>query len=162
MAQWQRICLQCRKCGFNPWVRKTPWRRKQQPTPVFLPEKSLGQRSLEGYSPGGRKRVRHDLATEQQYSPVYIYHILFIHSSVDGYLGCFHVLAIVTSTAMNTRVRVSFQATVSSGWDCQIINKFTFLNLLLVFFFQFWQVLVDFFLFSMGHNFMLLCMSCMS
>ena len=33
---------QCRRSGFNPWVRKIPWRRKWQPTPVFLPEKSHG------------------------------------------------------------------------------------------------------------------------
>ena len=42
---------QCRRCGFNPWVRKIPWWRKWQPTPVFLPEKFHGQRSLE--SPTG-------------------------------------------------------------------------------------------------------------
>ena len=41
---------------FNPWVRKIPWRRKWQPTPVFLPGKSHGQRSLEGYSPWGRPK----------------------------------------------------------------------------------------------------------
>ena len=35
---------------FYPWVRKIPWRRRWQPTPVFLPIKSHGQRSLEGYS----------------------------------------------------------------------------------------------------------------
>ena len=41
--------------GFDPWVvRKIPWRRKQQPTPVFLPGKSHGQRSLAGYSSWGR------------------------------------------------------------------------------------------------------------
>ena len=42
------ICLQCRrhrKRGFNPWVRKIPWRRKWQPTPVFLPGESHGQRA---------------------------------------------------------------------------------------------------------------------
>ena len=39
------------KTGFNPWVRKIPWRRKWQSTPVFLPEESHGQRSLVGYSP---------------------------------------------------------------------------------------------------------------
>ena len=49
------ICLQCRRSGFNPWVGKIPWRRKWQPTPVFLPEKSHGQRSLAGYSPWGLK-----------------------------------------------------------------------------------------------------------
>ena len=48
------ICLQCRSHRshrFDPWVRKIPWRRKWQPTPVFLPGKSHGQRSLVGYSP---------------------------------------------------------------------------------------------------------------
>ena len=46
---------QCRRCGFNPWVGKIPWRRKWQPPPVFLPGESHGQRSLEGYSPWGHK-----------------------------------------------------------------------------------------------------------
>ena len=41
--------------GFYPWVRKIPWRRKWQPTPVFLPRKSHGQRSLAGCSPWGHK-----------------------------------------------------------------------------------------------------------
>ena len=51
-----------RRPGFDPWVRKTPWQRKWQPTPVFLPGKSHGPRSLAGYSPWGR-RVGHDWAT---------------------------------------------------------------------------------------------------
>ena len=38
-----------------PWIGKIPWRRKWQPTPVFLPGKSRGQRILMGYSPGGCK-----------------------------------------------------------------------------------------------------------
>ena len=42
---------QCGRCGFDPWDGKTPWRRKWQHTPVFLPGKSHGQRSLVGYSP---------------------------------------------------------------------------------------------------------------
>ena len=33
---------QCRRCGFHPWVGKIPWRRKWQPTPILLPEKSHG------------------------------------------------------------------------------------------------------------------------
>ena len=41
--------------GVDPWVRKIPWGRKQQPTPVFLPGKSQGWRSLMGYNPRGRK-----------------------------------------------------------------------------------------------------------
>ena len=43
------------EAGFNPWVGKIPWRRKWQPTPVPLPGKSHGQRSLVGYSPWGHK-----------------------------------------------------------------------------------------------------------
>ena len=43
--------------GFDPWVRRIPWRRAQQPTPVFLPGESLGQRSLEGYRPWSRKEL---------------------------------------------------------------------------------------------------------
>ena len=46
---------QCRRRGFDPWVRKIPWRRKRQPTPVFLPGESHGQRSTVGYSPWYRK-----------------------------------------------------------------------------------------------------------
>ena len=40
------ICLQCGRLGFSLWVGKIPWRRKWQPTPVFLPEESCGQRIL--------------------------------------------------------------------------------------------------------------------
>ena len=40
---------------LSPWVWKIPWRRKWQPTPIFLPGKSHGQRSLADYGPWGRK-----------------------------------------------------------------------------------------------------------
>ena len=42
---------QCRRCRFDPWVRKIPQRRKWKPAPVLLPGESHGQRSLAGYSP---------------------------------------------------------------------------------------------------------------
>ena len=48
---------QCRRRRFDPWVRKTLWRRKWQPTPVFLLGKSHGQRKLAGYSPRGCKEL---------------------------------------------------------------------------------------------------------
>ena len=56
---------QCLRSGFSLWVRKIPWRRKWQPTPVFLPGKSHGQRSLVGYSPWGRKELDTTETTEQ-------------------------------------------------------------------------------------------------
>ena len=40
-----------KRAGFNPCVRKIPWRRAWQPTPAFLPAESQGQRRLVGYSP---------------------------------------------------------------------------------------------------------------
>ena len=64
MAQTvKRTCLQCGRPRFHPWVRKIPWRREWQPTPVFLPDESHGQRSLAGYSPWGQKESRLAWAT---------------------------------------------------------------------------------------------------
>ena len=58
---------QCRRCGsIHAWFRKIPWKRRWQPTPVFLPGKSHGQKSLGAYSPWNHKRVRHDLVTQQE------------------------------------------------------------------------------------------------
>ena len=49
-------CRRHRRHRFNPWVRKIPWRRRWHPTPVFLPGKSHGQRSLVGYSSWDHKK----------------------------------------------------------------------------------------------------------
>ena len=48
-----------KRCGFNPGMGNIPWRRKWQPTPVFLPRKSHGQRSLAGSSPWGQSLGSH-------------------------------------------------------------------------------------------------------
>ena len=50
--------------GFDPWVRKIPWRRAWQPTPVFLPGESSGQRRLASYSSWGHKESDATEATE--------------------------------------------------------------------------------------------------
>ena len=64
-------CRRHRRHEFDLWVRKTPWRRsKWQPTPVFLPGKCHGQRSLVGCHPS--QRVRHNWATEDTYIYTYI------------------------------------------------------------------------------------------
>ena len=54
-AQWVKNLPAMQGPRFNLWARKIPWRMKWQPTPVFLPGESHGQRSLVGYSPWGRK-----------------------------------------------------------------------------------------------------------
>ena len=59
--------------GFDHW--KILWRRKWQPTSLFLPGKFHGQRIQEGYSPWGRKRVGHDLVNIYTYT-----HILFLNT----------------------------------------------------------------------------------
>ena len=48
------------RCEFDPWVRKILWRRKWQPTPVFLPGEFHEQRTLASYSPWGSRRLRYD------------------------------------------------------------------------------------------------------
>ena len=65
------ISRRCRKHGFDPRVGKIPWRRKWQPTPVFLPVKPHRQRRLVGYSPQGYKES--DM-TEHTYT-----HVAFVY-----------------------------------------------------------------------------------
>ena len=67
--------LQYKRPGFNPRVRKIPWRRKWQSTPVFLLGKSRGHRSLAGYSPWGYKEL--DMTERPTLS--LLHNILFIY-----------------------------------------------------------------------------------
>ena len=63
LPRWLRgeeFTCYCRVCGrhrFDPWGGRIPWRRKWQPTPVFLPGKSHGQRGLAGCRPQGFKEL---------------------------------------------------------------------------------------------------------
>ena len=65
-----------------------------------------------------------------------MYHIFWIHSSVDGHLGCFHVLAIENSASVNIGVHVSLRIVVFSGWMARIIYA-VFLFLFFSFFLSF-------------------------
>ena len=57
-------CGRCKRCGFDPWVRKIPWRRAWQSTPVVLPGESHGQKGLAGYNQWGRKESDTTEATQ--------------------------------------------------------------------------------------------------
>ena len=73
------VCLQWGRPGFEPWVRKIPWRRKWQPIPVLLPGKSYGRRSLVGYSPWGRQES--DTTERLQFHFLLVLHQLHLRSS---------------------------------------------------------------------------------
>ena len=82
--------------GFDPWVEKIPWRRKWQPTPVFLPEKFHGKRSLLGYSPWDCKRVEHDLVNKQQQQPFNLIYPCFSPLPVPRWWPPFYSLLLCT------------------------------------------------------------------
>ena len=70
LSQWpwfsgKQSACQYRRCRFNPCVRKIPWRRKWEPTPVFLPGEFHGHWGLADYSLWGHKRIGHDLGSKQ-------------------------------------------------------------------------------------------------
>ena len=97
---------QCRRCGFDSWIGKIPWRRKWQPSPVFLPGKFCGEWSLMSYSPWSHKRVGHDLATKEQVRTqrrtcnIYFVHHLMI------YLKALSLLSPVGLTDSSYRCKV--------------------------------------------------------
>ena len=68
-------CRSLKKCGFNLWVWKIPWRRACQPTRVFSPGESHGQWSLVGYSPSGHKES--DKTDRLTLSHILAYHLTF-------------------------------------------------------------------------------------
>ena len=81
-------CRRCKRGWFDPWVGKIPWRRAWQPTPVFLPGESHGQRNLAVYSLQGRKELDMTEVTKHAYMKICYYdcfnnNIDFPHDS-DG------------------------------------------------------------------------------
>ena len=134
----QESALQCRRCRFNHWIGKIPWRRKWLPTPVFLLGKSHGQRSLPSYSLWGCKESDmiwpslSDLFNSAYYTLGQFillhwqYFILFYDwVKVIAYpyllnpvvcwwsLGCLHVLAVVNSLLWTLRYMYLFKLVFS-------------------------------------------------
>ena len=96
---------------FDPWVRKIPWSRKWQATPILFSGESHGQRSLAGYSPWGHERVGHNLATKQQHIYLDVLsHILFHHSLLQdidysylSYVACLFVHFVYSCVSVNPK-----------------------------------------------------------
>ena len=63
---------------FDPWVKKIPWRRAWQPTPVFLSGESHGQSSLVGYSPWGHKGS--DMTVVAEHNTVFLCASLYVYT----------------------------------------------------------------------------------
>ena len=107
----ESIC-QCKRYRFDPWVRKIPWRKKWQPTPVFLPGKSHGQRSLDGsmgsWGPRGpledhgvKKSVRHNLMTKTT-TKIYMY----THLHIYIYISVLYIELLLLLLSHFSRVRL--------------------------------------------------------
>ena len=73
--------------GFSPWVGQIPWRRKGQPTPVFLPAKFLGQRSLVGYSPWGCKELDTAEQLTLRHTHTHVWVDRYMDRGMDAYMG---------------------------------------------------------------------------
>ena len=110
-ASGKEPTCQCRRPGFDPWVRKIPWRRKWLPTPIFLPGKSHRQRSLVDYSPQGCKRVGHDLAAKQQHYIIY-YIIKYVQVHAKSFKSCPTLCDLVDCSPPGSSVHGILQARI--------------------------------------------------
>ena len=81
----QRMCLQCGRPRFDPWISNILWRRKWQPTTVFLPGEFHGQRSLVGLSPWGHKQS--DMTIWLTHACVQTYRMSQLFASGDQSIG---------------------------------------------------------------------------
>ena len=104
-----RICLQCGRPGFDPWVGKIPWRRERLPTPVFWPGEFHGLCIVHGSQRVGHNWVTFTFTPLSVFHWVYIYHIFFIHSSANAHLHYFHIMAVTNSASMNIRCMYLFE-----------------------------------------------------
>ena len=89
MAQLMKYLPPRGRYRINPWVRRILWKRKWQPTPVFLPRKSHGQKSLAGKSPWDCKWVGHYLATKQQHFSYTQYVGALYYRWILNFVTCF-------------------------------------------------------------------------
>ena len=89
------VCLQCGRPGFDPWVGKIPWRRKWQPTPVFLPGESIWWATVHGVSESDRL---HSLALDHLSHTGFHVDLLFPFSWPRGLAWWFSVFSRLLSS----------------------------------------------------------------
>ena len=119
-----RICTvkefawQCKRCRFNPRVRKIPWRRKWQPIPIFLPGKCHGQRSRMGYSsPWSRKEW--DMTqwlNNNIYKTVYVYiYNTHTHTHTHRVCVCIDLLIYLSFYLFGIYSKINIRGNVLEG-----------------------------------------------
>ena len=116
--------------GFDPWVRKIPWRKKWQPTPIFWPEKSHGVQSM------GSQRVRHYWVTmhahthtyphTQTHTPTHTYRIFncffYLPFSISIWKHQHHesfwsFLTLLSTSSFVTQLLLQFQSSFTQKWE---------------------------------------------
>ena len=100
-----RICLQCRRPGFDPWVGKISRRMKWLPIWVFLPGEFHGQRTLVGYSPQDCKES--DMAEQLSLTHMYIFHIMEFQIRSDQSLSRVRLFAIPWIAALQASLPIT-------------------------------------------------------
>ena len=121
LPQWlsgKESACQCRRCGFGPWVGKILLRRKWQPTPMFLPGESHGERSPVGYSPWGRKESDMTEQLSTHTSP-------FLQTCNSSSLHLFNHISCTNVLNSNMPWTNTFQ-TVTCIWSSGILLKCVF------------------------------------
>ena len=99
---------QCRRQGFKPWVGNICWRRKWQPTPVFLSRKSHGQRRLADLQSMGSQKSQTRLKQLNNRTSHCVHTTPMTHSPVGGPAGCSRVLDAVNTAAMKMELPCAF------------------------------------------------------
>ena len=114
-----------RKRGeFDPWVRKIPWRRAWQLTPVFLPGESHGQRSLAGCSPRGHRESDRTVwvSTARAWGAVIIRPWRWLLLSTDFFCGDENVLTLTVVMATQLWTTELYTIKGCTSWDVNYIS----------------------------------------
>ena len=117
---------------LEPWVGKIPRRRRWQPTAVFLPRKSHGQRNLVGYSPLGLQTVWHNWSAEHMYTQdcgiVNVAKVLYIYLCIFFFFGLLTQCWITKNKIYKWKAK-SFHIYYNLWlWNVNCLAKFNWIN----------------------------------